>query len=312
MSAPLGDGVLEEAANWFAVLHAETVNDADRRAWRSWLAGDPRHRRAWAAVEAIDRDFHGLSAGPARAALNAAGRRRRHLLLGLAALAAGGPAVWHGWRSPQARAWRAEYRTAVGERRAWTLAGGTRLWLDTDSALNRRDDPGRRVLELVHGEISVATGHDDPRPLVVRTVAGTVQPLGTRFLVADRGAQVTVRVLEGRVRITPLAGEARLLAAGEEAGFNATGVDAGRPLRGEPAAWTEGRLVADGQRLDRFLARLARHRHGVLRCQPEVAGLRLVGAFPLNDTDAVLRALAETLPLRVDYLTPWWVTVGPR
>lgn len=43
--------------------------------------------------------------------------------------------------------------------------------------------------------------------------------------------------------------------------------------------------------------------------------LRLLGAFPLHDTDRVLAALAAleaTLPVRVQYLAPWWVRVVPR
>ena len=50
----------------------------------------------------------------------------------------------------------------------------------------------------------------------------------------------------------------------------------------------------------------------MLRCDPAVAGLRVSGAFPLNDIDASLRLLEKTLPVRVSKVTPYWTTVVPR
>jgi len=42
-----------------------------------------------------------------------------------------------------------------------------------------------------------------------------------------------------------------------------------------------------------------------------VAGLRLSGAFQLDNTDGVLQALPALLPVRVRYVTAYWVTLGP-
>lgn len=49
-----------------------------------------------------------------------------------------------------------------------------------------------------------------------------------------------------------------------------------------------------------------------MTCADEVAALRLVGAFPLADLDAVLAVLERTLPVRVQRPVPGWVRVGPR
>lgn len=102
------------------------------------------------------------------------------------------------------------------------------------------------------------------------------------------------------------------LAAGEQAWLRD---DA--PVRPEPADphaadWTRGVLHVNAWRLDAFAAELGRYRPGLLRCDPEVAGLRLSGAFQLHDTDAVLAALPSTLPVRVRYRSAYWVTIAPR
>ena len=71
-------------------------------------------------------------------------------------------------------------------------------------------------------------------------------------------------------------------------------------------------MVARNMRLADLLAELGRYRPGVLRCHDDVAGLSVSGAFPLQDTDASLRLLQDTLPIRVSSLTRYWVAIEPR
>lgn len=70
-------------------------------------------------------------------------------------------------------------------------------------------------------------------------------------------------------------------------------------------------LYAERMPLPDFVAELARYRPGILRCDPALAALTVSGAFQLDDTDAALRALAATLPLRVDTRSRYWVTLTP-
>ncbi|MCC9596910.1 MULTISPECIES: hypothetical protein [unclassified Rubrivivax] len=84
------------------------------------------------------------------------------------------------------------------------------------------------------------------------------------------------------------------------------------PPPADGALWARGVLAVEDLRLDEFLAELSRYRPGWIRCEPAVAGLRLSGAFMLNDTDAVLDNLARLLPVRVLERTRYWITVAPR
>jgi transmembrane sensor len=61
--------------------------------------------------------------------------------------------------------------------------------------------------------------------------------------------------------------------------------------------------------LGEWVAELGRYRRGVLRCDPAVAGLRVSGAFPLDDTDRALQLLADTFPVRHVWRTRYWVSV---
>ncbi|MGH8485657.1 MAG: iron dicitrate transport regulator FecR, partial [Pseudomonas sp.] len=58
------------------------------------------------------------------------------------------------------------------------------------------------------------------------------------------------------------------------------------------------------------LADLSRYRSGVLRCDPRIAGLKVSGAFPIDDTDRALAALESGLSLRITRYSRYWVNVS--
>ncbi|HGY5781881.1 TPA: iron dicitrate transport regulator FecR, partial [Serratia marcescens] len=48
-----------------------------------------------------------------------------------------------------------------------------------------------------------------------------------------------------------------------------------------------------------------------LSCDPAVAGLRVSGSFPLSDTDRALALLRQTLPVRLQSFTRYWLQIVP-
>ncbi|MGJ7552852.1 FecR domain-containing protein [Variovorax sp. RB3P1] len=311
---------LQQAAEWFAVLHDSAVSDADRRRWQSWLDAGPRQRAAWHRVESISGEFSTLSGLPARRALErgtATAGRRRSMLRALALLPVAGFAGWMTSRHLPWQGWVAAHRTDTGERRELVLADGSRLWLNTATALDVDFSPSLRRIVLYKGEVLVTSGHDDAsplnpfRPLVVDVPQGRLTALGTRFAVRhEEGGAVQLAVFEGAVASRPSeGGESLTLVAGQQARLFADRVEAPEPVAGYAEDWTRGMLVADGMRLGDFIAELGRYRPGYLGCAPEVADLRIVGAYPLADPERILSALEATLPVRVRRPMPWWTVV---
>jgi transmembrane sensor len=43
-----------------------------------------------------------------------------------------------------------------------------------------------------------------------------------------------------------------------------------------------------------------------------VADLRLSGLYPLDDSDRTLQLLERSLPIRVTWHNPYWVSIGAR
>ncbi len=312
--------VVDAAVAWLTHLWSGEATEASRAQWQRWRAADPLHEQAWRRVEAMDARWRTQAPGLAAALVGtapAAGRRRA--LAGMAALAVTGLAAYAGHEQIAARGWLAEVRTATGEQRRLQLPDGTQLLLNTATALDIDFSATLRRLRLHAGELLIATASDvqEPqRPFVVDTPAGRAQALGTRFTVrhdADgpQAHATRVAVFEGAVELRATGGAALRIAADQAAQLPAAGA-AAEPLPA-PAmpAWADGVLVASDMRLDAFVDELRRYRPGLVQLASEVAGLRLSGVFPLADTDRILQALVQVLPVQVHVPVRYWVRIGP-
>ncbi|WP_370819628.1 FecR domain-containing protein [Pandoraea anhela] len=327
-SSSFDAGIAQQAVEWWVTLQSGDATDTLRAACARWREAHPEHERAWRHIEHADarmRHASGtLGAALAQAALRAPrSRARRMAVKAMAGALFVGGGAWVASDPMAIQRLRADARTGVGERRTLRLADGTTLVLNTRSAVRLSMDGKVRSIALIEGEIMVTTGkdagHAPPRALVVTTSHGTLQPMGTRFVVRQpqEETNVSLQVFEGAVRVAPGALDndaagARIVRAGEQAQFDALGVGAVLPLADGDGAWADGMFVAVDLRLDAFLAELSRYRRGYLRCDPAVASLRVSGTYPLADTDAVLGVLPHALPVSVVSVTRYWVTVGPR
>ena len=311
-SRELPRDALEAAAHWYVQLNDATAAADQRAAWERWLAADAAHRQAGARMQALERrlgDVPGELIAPTLA--NARERRRRTLKLLTLLLSAGSvgallPELETDWRIA-----RADLRTTTGERRRVELADGGTLDINTASAVDVDYGSDLRLLRLFAGEILVQTAAD-PRPFEVHTDHGTIRALGTRFCVRRQEDDTHVAVLEHAVAIHANHGPALRLAKGQQAVFSAQRVSLPSALAPGEGAWRDGKLIAIDRRLDSFLAELERYRPGRIACAPELAGLRLSGVFRLHDTDAVLETVAASLPIKLRYLTRYWVKVEAR
>jgi len=329
METPLQARVLDEAAEWLMRLHDSGATDADRAACERWRQADPQHALAWERAERLLGKLGGLPAALAMPALDrprSHRAQRRATVARLAALLAVAPAGWLAWQAwyvADQRGWGADLRTATGERRTEHLADGSRLLLDTASAVDIRFDGALRLLTLRQGAISIETAADTAtphRPFVVDTAHGRLRALGTRFTVRQEGGRadggpVRLAVTEGAVEVTlrGAASPALVVQAGQQTVLRAGEVTSPQPLQPEATAWTHGMLMADAMPLAAFCAELSRYRPGLLQCAPEVRALRVSGSFPLGDTDRTLTMLASTYPVDVQTrMRGYWITVVAR
>ncbi|WP_025127918.1 FecR domain-containing protein [Pseudomonas sp. PH1b] len=318
-SAAVDPRVRDAAIDWMVRLQSGIMSAADHQALQTWRQASATNEQAWQRVLSLpllqQPGAHLLADVTARRALEAAGpnqQRRRHVLKCLCALGLLGGISWQGAGSAFVRSALATYRTGTGERRQWTLADGSSLWLNTASAVNLDLTADSRNLQLVEGELALEAATES-RGLQVLTADAVLHSRGAHLLLRHDRQGTRVTVLEGLVQLHSRYGQASLpLEAGWQVRVDGRGIgQASRVDRFMAQAWLRGILPAERMRLDALLAELSRYRPGVLHCSEQVAALRLTGSFQLDDTDAALALVARTLPVRIERRTRYWVTVVP-
>ena len=268
------------------------------------------------------------------------GRLGRRSRVGYLALAAGtlvAIAVGTAWyfNSPVST-----YHTPVGGLESVPMADGSRVTLNTDTAIRISVTPRERGVELERGEAFFEVAHDPRRPFVVDVGAERVVAVGTAFSARRDGEDIQVIVTEGTVRLEPrrrhgLQGDREptlsnrsssgpsLSASGAgvdsssagsadivllPAGSVAHAVDAGvlvqeeSPARVEESlSWRSGILVFHDITLADAVAEFNRYNtRQIVIEDPAVARLRIAGNFRATNVEAFVRLVEHGYPLRVE------------
>lgn len=316
MSRPLPQlpsAVLDDAINWSLKITFNTPDAATHRAFEQWLSADELHRRAWQRIQSLNGQFAGLPAKAALATLNRLpeARLQRRQLLRLMVLATGaGTVSWGAERYAPWQRWVADYSTRTGEHRRWTLADGSVLDLNTDSAASLAFDGERRVT-LLRGELALATGPHGVLPLRLQTPQCQVDAINARFearLVQDFTCLTVSQgsiALVARDGITPF-----IIKAGEQWQIGHSQARRMPAPDAEHGAWRDGMLIARSVPLAQVLAQLARYRVGYLGWDPQIADLPVSGNFSTVRPEQSVALIAQAHGLHTRQLTRYWLRVS--
>lgn len=308
--------VVKQAISWALRLRNNRSNVRLHAQCEHWREAHQDHELAWQRVQALQQELSSqLTSIPgAHRALETSvqGLGRRQALKMLSGVLLVSSAAWvsrdlTGWQR-----WTSDLATATGERRSVQLPDGTRLQLNTDSAVDLDFNPQQRLIKLVRGEILVTCGTSTSAPLLVQTRHGLLEGIDGRFSVRQDAECTLLSVVSGNVAIhSPhqADGLSTQVHAGESYFVRQTKVAPAPPINMDVGAWADGLIVTRGMRLADFLAEVGRYRYGYLGCSSAIADLRLSGVFRLEDTDKLLAVLPQTLPVQLRYRTRWWVSL---
>ncbi len=307
-SIKAGETMRQQAAAWFARLRADDVSERDRLQWQAWLAQDPRHRQAYARLETLWSSLGDYAPLPevgihVRAAARGLDRPPRMRPLRWSALAALAlVAVLLAalvLRSPTGAT--VSFATTVGERRSLQLSDGTRVDLDTSSALHVQYDQDERRIILDRGRAFFRVAHEQ-RPLRVLAESSSVRAVGTQFEVSRQTGVIDVALFEGRVELqsTKANGNPDVLLAtldpGQKARIAGNQISISRdPVQaGGLPDWLSGRLVFEDTPLSDAIREFNRYSTQPLLLQEPVLGKkRISGVFRSESPDGFLEALHE-------------------
>lgn len=236
-----------------------------------------------------------------------------------------GVVVWKGYFERRSDT---TFETAVGEQRSVTLRDGSVVFLNTNSKVHIQWLGLERRVELTRGEARFRVAKNTIQPFVVLTSRAAVRVLGTEFNVRADVKSTQVAVMEGQVEVsatnaatsptpatdpagpnvdddshpTPVSSASIRLGAGERAAVTNHGIEPNTgPSIESVVAWTDRRLVFRDEPLNSVVSEFNRYRTKPLVLDdPELAALKISGAFDLTDPESLLAYLQtfETVQVR--------------
>ena len=206
----------------------------------------------------------------------------------------------------------ADYRTALGETRDITLADGSVVQLDSDTAIAVDYAGDHRDVRLLAGQAFFEVMPDKGKPFHVRAEGVRVTVTGTAFNVELRPGRVGVDVQHGSVRVED---SARVLAAALTAGQRLRYLDGQAQVSAfapsQTAAWRQGQLIADDQPVAELVRELANYLPGkVLLRDDALGGKRVTGVYDLRKPEVALRAVVRPHGGEVRSYGPWLLVLS--
>lgn len=331
--------IIEQAANWHAVMHSGEANAEEKAEFKAWqavpenAAAYQRMVSMWGTVDGsadeenhtprrntLERNALESTLEDQRSAKRKIKRRSTGTILSIGLLASLLLSLQTMQSDDRLSAYLlsgrvfSDYSTSVGEHQVITLSDQTRVHLNTFSAINIEYTNEQRTIHLLQGEIYLDVAKDALRPLVVKSDQGSARALGTQFTVRDRGDVTEVTVTESRVEVCAEASSlpCQQLHAGERTVISHGQVSPTQTVNnGFTRDWSQQFLIVDNQPVLDVLDELSRYQSGYLRLDRKaLANYTISGVFPLNNMEKSLKVLEGSLPIKVSRYTALLTVVG--
>lgn len=300
-----------QAADWASAKRSpKDWSEARQAELEAWIAQSLAHRVAFLRMDLAWQRAERIAAlhtpmrptlGPSRTGPTI--RQRIAIAFGLVALL--GVFASRYFEGSQAQ-W---IETPKGGQEKITLADGSQIELNTNTALKVKLGASERAVELVRGEAYFEIKHDVARPFNVLAGNRRIVDLGTKFVVRLAPEQIKVSLLEGKASLEPITSNAAqrsvILSPGDVAlaTVDATQVSkvTARDLA-DSLAWRRGSIVFHYQRLDTAVAEL--NRYGgpqLVVADADSAKLLISGTFLTNKPEDFAGIAHEIFGLRVQH-----------
>lgn len=317
--------ITEQAAEWLILLEDDQTQDTLTK-YQKWLTTHPEHPIAIERIQKLIGDVESiteqyvdkdtskniLAQGMAQQQKTRSTFRKSILsitLLGSAVLlTALQYAPIHYWMADQRNGSQSWQQHSLEDQSQIKVAGKT--------AYNIQYTNTQRKVELLQGNILVDVAKDKNRPFLVETKHGTIQALGTRFIVTQDGQKTIVTMLESKTAIwgTQYPEQKIELVAGERFILNGQQVISSQPIGINThlieQAWQQHTLVANGSNLVDVLDELSQYYDGKLQFdRPSLSKIKVTATLPLGDIEQALQQIANELNLNINQPIPYLIII---
>jgi transmembrane sensor len=312
----------EQAIGWYARQRSKPLSEEDAARFAAWLKDDPAHVAAWKEVERLWERVGAVRDDPAILALRESARRQLKsprssphkwgIAAGLAAAVILSVAAWWSLKgSMLSGANRAglslvrEASTEVGERSILVLPDGSKVTLNTATAVRAEYSEHQRRVTLIRGEAFFNVAKDPARPFIVSARSREVQAVGTAFDVRLQARELRIALVEGQVRVLTSASSAA--ANSTESSGPVTLVagtalvvsnDGAQRIEQEDAlhatSWLSGKLIFEDERLADVVAEMNQYSQEKLEiANPSLGNRKISGVFEATDGASLAKALQD-------------------
>lgn len=292
-----------EARRLITHLVSGEARSADFEKAQRWRRQSPAHEAAFAEATRLWQDFgaagRGLLEQEGPPVWSPPLANRRAVLASGSALALAAAA--YGVVNPPLGLWpsleelRADYRTATGEQRHFTLADHVSVRMNTQTSIAIPTAAGEiDRIDLIAGEASFAMLSQSTRSLAVVADTGRTIASRARFDVRSFGVSVCVTCFEGEVRIE-LRDDAVSIGPGRQVRYSREGIGAEAAINvEEAAAWRDGVLIFRNAPLSDVVAELNRYRRGrIILLSSALEQKSVNGRFNVERIDEILGWIAQ-------------------
>ncbi|MFY4729554.1 FecR family protein [Nitrospira sp. BLG_2] len=314
--------VWDEANVWVLRVHSGLLSAEEHREFEAWRARSPLHRLQFQDAERFWHTLDGLTGQVTREKHESPHGhfipRRAHPLTSVlrshwSAIAATFVVVLTAtllWST--LTVWLSDYKTAPGEQKSVSLADGSTVFLNTQSAFSVNLSEQRRSLALTRGEALFEVAHDIERPFEVTVGGWIVRAVGTTFNIDRHADNITVTVVEGAVRLLH-DNDVWDIPVGYRIAYDE------HHIIGElepvdilkTIAWRKGEFSFTDMPLSRIVEELNRYRSGkIVIATASLGDLRLSGSLSLEDPIQALKMLQNVFPFQVTQFTSFLTIVS--
>lgn len=304
------DPVTDAALNWLFALQGDPDDTRLRLEFETWRDSDPAHMEAFSIVSAAwnlpEMDMVAVdlvaSTGYAQrkhetAVLPFPNLQRRKWAAGGMAVAAMALIAIAVQQYPALMLrWQADYLTAIGMRDEISLPDGSRMTLNTASAVSLDFEGAKRSVTLLQGEAYFDVVPNPSRPFTVTAAFSEVVVKGTAFSVRTEGVRDTIVLEHGHVDITRLQEKADKvsLEPGESITASATALSVATKVDATASlAWLGGMIVFEDKPLGQVLGEIGRYySHPVIVANGALDQVRVNGNYRIDNPERAIRSLA--------------------
>ena len=306
------DEIEKRAAEWIDRRDADGWSTRDQAELESWLSESLAHSIAFWRLDATWKRTERLAAlrsdsgrtpeSADRKKIGPTWARAAAVLTFITLIGAG---AFYAIRPPLQKS----YSTPVGGRQTVTLADGSLIDMNTDTALRVSADAKERKIWFDKGEAFFKIRHDSARPFVIVAAGQLITDLGTAFSVRREASRIKVSLTQGRARVESSDAHAGMgavvLKPGDVAVATPDSISVSRTsllALGNELGWRRGVLVFYNTTLADAARQFDRYSEHKILVEGTAASIKIGGTFPVNNPVAFTAIAKRILHVQVSEL----------